>query len=165
MNRTFSLIHAAAGALVITAMLICSAACFAQSAYTYHPYHYEPYHFQPYSPPAPLATPYHSFTMDPPYAPSPSPSYKYENGQVVGPSGPVWHDNLGHVDSSGLQKRGSDATIGQPYVPAGAGQPYKPLPPALNKMQKIVGEGLPYAARPENAEKEHEKHNDAPPGP
>ena len=115
---------------------------------------------------------YHSFTMDPPYAPSDTPRYKYESGAdgdgtIEGPNGPVWHDNLGHVDVNAEQKRGADVTFHDPFLTPKMGGSLFPGAPSHDEDQKNPGGGwaLPYHLRPENAEKTHEEHNDAPPGP
>lgn len=100
------------------------------------PYHYEPFHstydnrsdyHSPYDSShssdseGGIVPPYHPFTMDPPYAPSSTPNYHFENGPdgngtIVGPNGPVWHNGLGYVNTGALQKQGADATFVVPHA-------------------------------------------------
>lgn len=191
MDRSFSLMQAAFCALVLASAGLSALPAQAQSSGGFQPYHYEPYHFgatqtQPYqfqpfhstydhssdyhstydwsphssdSEKGP-ADPYHPFTMDPPYAPSSTPKYKYENGTITGPSGPVWHDNLGHVDVGALQKRGADVTFHDPFFAPKAGETHSAAPEDPFAKPKA-----PFSLRPGFDEKEHEKYNDAPPGP
>lgn len=172
MRRTFSLIAASLGTLILAGL--CNPAL-AQSTGGYHPYHSgDTYSHTSSTTQAPLVPPYHSFTMDPPYAPSFTPHTQY--GPVYGPgdhnstttttaspSESFWH-SFGNVDVDARQRRAAGATVTPPYVPPSYGHPHPYTPNAISRMQQMYPNAVPYYARPEHSQEVHAHHIDAPPG-